>query len=160
MKSTFAAALAASAALAAVAAPAQADALQQQIVAQAKALGPDAFAYTRTMTVQQTGQERRVQVDRFDPADTPRWTLASVNGAPPTAKEVDGHRKAVGRQPSPGYYRLAQWFGAPATRIAEEPGRVTFRFARLPKGTLDINGHDLSADTAAEAVVNTAGPVP
>lgn len=153
------AAFAASVALAA-AAPVQADALQQQIVAQAKALGPDAFAFTRSLSVQQTGQERRVQVDRYDPAATPRWTLATVNGAPPSKKEAEGHRKASARQPMPGYYRLAHWFGAPATRIAEEPGRVVFRFPRLPKGTLDLNGHDASADTSAEAVVNTAGPVP
>jgi hypothetical protein len=160
MKPPFAAALAASVALVAMAAPARADALQQQILAQAKALGPDAFAFTRTMSVQQTGNERRAQVDRYDPAATPRWTLATLNGAAPPAKDAERYAKSAPKQPVPGYHRIAAWFGAPATRVAEEPGRVTFRFARLPKGFFDINGHDLSADTVAEAVVNTAGPVP
>ncbi len=55
---------------------------------------------------------------------------------------------------------MAQWFGAPATRVDSSPGYATYKFARLPKGTLKIGSHDASADTQAEAIVNTKGKTP
>ncbi|MDT9600192.1 hypothetical protein [Sphingosinicella rhizophila] len=37
---------------------------------------------------------------------------------------------------------------------------MTYRFARLPAGTLRIGSHDASAHTQAEAVVNVKGKTP
>lgn len=140
---------------------AHADALQGQLLAAAKAVSRDAYAFRHTIAIERSGAPRKVIVESFDPrrAAADRWTLVSIDGRAPTAKEIAQARK-VKRQPTASYADLADWIGAPATRIATTPGSVTYRFARLPAGVLKIGSHDASADTAAEAVVNTAGPTP
>jgi hypothetical protein len=60
----------------------------------------------------------------------------------------------------PSYNQLAKWFGGAATRSDGAQGYVTYRFARLPAGALKIGSHDASADTQAEALVNTQGKSP
>lgn len=142
-------------------AAADADALQNDLLATMRATRADAFAFQRTIAIERTGAARKVFVERFDPrrAAADRWTLVSVDARPPTKKEADRARKA--RQgPVPSYGELAKWFGGTATRSDTAPGQVTYRFARLPDGVLKIGPHDASADTQAEAVVNTTGRVP
>ena len=146
-----------------VAAPtaAQADTLQQQVVAAAKAADADDLAFTQAIRVERTGEATRDIVQRYDPrGGATKWTLVKVDGRAPTAKEMKDAVKRSGRGRTPSYSRIADWFGAPATRIATTPTSVTYRFAKLPKGALKMGPHDASANTSAEAVVNTAGRVP
>lgn len=140
---------------------AKADELQQQVLAAARATRPDAYGFRRTMAIERTGAPRRVIVEQFDPRRSAgeRWSLVSVDGRPPSAKEAEQARKAK-RGPTPSYADLAKWFGAPATRVAAAPGYVTYRFARLPKGAIKIGSHDASADVTAEALVNVRGSAP
>lgn len=137
------------------------DALQGEVLATMRATRADGFAFRRTIAIERSGAARKVFVERFDPrrpaAD--RWTLVSVDGRAPTAKETSQSRKAH-RGPIPSYGELAKWFGAPALRSDNAPGQVTYRFARLPDGVLKIGPHDASRDTQAEAVVNTTGTAP
>ncbi|TPG10416.1 hypothetical protein [Sphingomonas oligophenolica] len=141
---------------------AHADALQEQVVAEARAIAPTAFAFTQTTRVERAGADTKMFVSRYDPTQpvAQRWTLVAVDGKPPSAKQVAGAAKAARGQPVPSYSSVAKWFGAPATRIAQGPSSVTYRFARLPKGVVMIGKHDASADTAAEALVDTSGRVP
>lgn len=149
------------AALATVPAAAHADALQSQVLAAARTTPAEAFAFRRTLTIEATGQTKKTIVEQFDPrrAAADRWSLISVDGRAPTAKDLADHRKQK-RGPTPGYARIAEWFGAPATRSDAGAGRVLYRFARLPNGTLKVGSHDASAATRAEALVNTSGPTP
>ena len=134
---------------------AHADELQNQIVAASKATSPSAYGFRRAMTIQQTGKPRKILVEQYDPrrpaAD--QWSLISVDGRTPTAKEsADAHK--MKRGPVPSYGELAKWIGAPASRTSPGPGYVLYHFARLPAGTLKIGSHDASADTQGEVLVN------
>lgn len=144
----------------AAATPAGADALQDRVLAGMKGSATADVAFTQTIRIERTGSAAKLLVTRYDPRATPRWTLASVDGRAPTAKESADTVKQATKAPLPAYARLARWFGAPATRVAEGAGTVTYRFAHLPKGTLLVGSHDASADTVADAVVNLRGPVP
>ena len=161
-RSTLAGILVAALAVAAVPGAAGADALQDRVVAGARAVPESAFAFTQTTRIERPGATAKVFVRQFDPAQPPdrRWTLVAIDGRPPTAKEAADARKAAKAGKGPGYGRVADWFGAPAARIAGTSSSVTYRFARLPKGVLMIGKHDASADTSVEAVVNTAGKTP
>lgn len=115
-------------------AAAQHDELKQRVLAQAQSLSPDDYAFTRTVRSETTSNgktEKKVSVEKFDPtkpADA-RWTLVSVNGAPPSAEESEAHQKeAAKRRIVPGYHRVAAYFGAPAT-ASESGGKTVFRFA-------------------------------
>lgn len=145
--------------LALVAFPAHADALQDRLAAQARATG-DGFAFRRTVSTTATGQSPSVAVYDYNPRRpaSERLTLLSLNGTPATAEQVAKARRRA--QPFVGYGELAKWIASPATRTQSRPGQVTYRFTQLPAGTLRLNDHDASAQSTAEAVVNTAGPVP
>jgi hypothetical protein len=140
---------------------AQADPLQDQLVAAARAEKPAAYRFRRTIASANTGEAQRTFVEQFDPRKpaAEQWTLVSIDGKPPTAKQLASARKAK-REPDPGYAGLVDWFGGKATRIEAEPGQVTYHFASLPKGTFKIGSHDASADAQAEVQVNRRGPIP
>jgi hypothetical protein len=139
-----------------VAAPAAADQLQNQLLAEMRATHTDNLAFAMTIRAEQTGNAAQISVLRHDGRGG--WSLESVNGRPPTDKQ----RKKVAKShpPLPSYARLANWFGGPATRVAATPGSVTYRFSRLPAGTVKLGSHDASAETVADAVVDTSGAHP
>jgi hypothetical protein len=140
---------------------ADADALQQQVLAAAKTVTPRDFAFTQTLHAQRTGKPAQDSVQRYDPRrGTAAWSLVKVDGRAPTAKENADAAKSFSKATVPSYARIAEWFGAPATRVATTPTSVTYRFASLPKGVIKMGSYDASANTSAEAVVNTAGRIP
>jgi hypothetical protein len=145
----------------AIAGPVRADALQDQVLAAAKADKPPAYGFRRAIALDTTGQKSTRFVELYDPhkpaAD--QWSLVSIDGRAPEAKDLKRSRQ-VKREPMPGYAQAIDWFGAPATRIASGPDSVTYRFARLPKGAFKIGGHDASEDAQADVVVNIAGRFP
>lgn len=140
---------------------AHADALQDQVLAAARATRSDIYAFRRTLAIERTGAARQVIVEQFDPRRPAgqQWSLVSIDGRAPVEKDVKAWRKSDHGQ-VPSYNQLAKWFGTPATRSDGAQGYVTYRFARLPAGVLKMGSHDASADTQAEAVVNTQGRFP
>ena len=145
-----------------IAAPAAADPLQDQLLARMRATDTGDIAFTATTRIERTGATANEIVTRYDPHGQPgkRWSVVRYNGRAPTPKEAGQVLKAANGNPLPAYARLARWFGAAATRVAQAPGSVTYRFARLPAGAVKIGSHDASGDTVADAVVDTSGPVP
>lgn len=140
---------------------ARADALQQQVLAAAKAVSAADFAFTQSVRIERTGTPGREFLSRYDPRRAPAaWSLVKVDGRAPTAKESTDSAKMAARGRVPTYARITEWFGAPATRVATTPTSVTYRFASLPKGAVKMGSHDASANTSVEAVVNTVGKVP
>jgi len=140
---------------------AQADALQQQVLAAAKAVSPADFAFTQSVRFERTGAPAKQFVQRYDPRrGKTAWTLVKVDDRTPTEKERKDSAKMAARGRVPSYAQNADWFGAPATRIATTPTSVTYRFTNLPKGSIKMGPLDASANTVVEAVVNTAGRVP
>lgn len=138
-----------------------ADALQDRVLAAARATPAEHHAFRRTIVIERTGSDRKTIVEQFDPRRAPadRWGLVSIDGRAPTAKELAQARKAK-RGPTPSYANLAKWFGGPAVRSDPAPGQALYRFARLPAGTLKVGSRDLSADTQAEALVDSDASVP
>ena len=141
------------------------DALKQRILAQAQSLSPDDYAFTRTIRSETNSKgktEKKVTVEKFDPtkpADA-RWTLVSIDGAPPSAEQLKSYQKeAAKRRVVPGYHRLAAYFGSPAT-VAEFGGKTVFRFASLPKGSMSVLDTDISHNATAEATVTEANGAP
>jgi hypothetical protein len=138
------------------------EALKQDVIAQAQTLSPDDYAFTRTIESEAKWNNqtfRKVTVENFDPtkpADA-RWTLVSVDGAPPSAAALRKYRKqAAKRRVVPGYHRVANYFGAPANVSTDAGGRTVFRFEDLPKGSISVLEKDLSHIATAEAAVTDA----
>ena len=148
--------------MACAATPALADDLQQQVLAGARAVSDTDFAFLQSFSVQRVGEPAKDYVSRYDPrrAAGSRWTLVRAEGRAPTAKELTNFAKQAGKNPVPSYGRIADWFGAAAKRVGADGGKVTYRFASLPKGTVKMGSYDASANTAAEAIVNTSGAAP
>lgn len=140
---------------------ARADALQDQVVAIARATRTDTYGFRRTIVVESNLVARKVVEEQFDPHRPmgDQWVLLSIDARPPTRKEAADAYKAR-RDPFPPYPAVAKWFGAPAARSETTPGYVTYRFASLWPGTLKFGSHDASPDTQAEALVNVKGNVP
>jgi hypothetical protein len=143
-------------------APAFADALQDQVLAGARAAKETDFAFTQALVIDQTGSKRRQVVSNYDPRRTAgaRWKLVELDGKEPTAKELEAAAKRNGKRKPSTYADIADLFVGPAKRISSTPERVTYFFPRLPAGVLKMNDKDLSADTSAEAVVNISGKQP
>lgn len=142
------------------------DELKQRVLAQAQSLSADDYAFTRTIHSEATfigKTAKAVSIEKFDPTKpaNARWTLVSVNGAPPSAAASKKYRKeAAKRRVVPGYHRIANYFGAPATVSSEAGGKTVFHFATLPKGSVSIEETDLSQIASAEASVTEAGGAP
>ena len=140
------------------------DALKQRVLALARTVGPDDYAFTRKARVEQIEagkKEETVTIEQFDPAKPAqqRWTLVSVDGRAPTSQELERHAKEAPKRNVAHYGRVATYFGAPATAAEVANGR-SFRFVVLPKESLIVNGTDLSAHAVAEAIVATSGAIP
>ena len=91
------------------------DDLKQRILAQAQSISPDDYAFTRTIRTDQTSngkRRRRLRSKKFDPTKPAeaRWTLTSVEGAPPSADVLKTFRKDAVTRNVPGYHRLAKYF--------------------------------------------------
>jgi hypothetical protein len=141
--------------------PARADDLQNQVVAVAAATRANMYSFRRTVTINSNLAKPKVYIEQFDPRQPAgnQWTLISVDGHAPSAREADNARNSA-RDPFPPYVAVAKWFGGPATRSETAPNYATYQFASLLPGTLKFGSHDASPDTQAEAVVNRAGSAP
>ncbi len=143
----------------------KADELKKEILTQAQNVGADDYAFTRTTHSEQTSGEKTEQtvvVEKFDPTKTgdARWALVSIDGAPPPAAEAEKYRKGSAKRRVPGYYRLADYFGSPATASTDSRGRTVFHFTALPKETLMVMGSDASQNGTIDATAGEANGTP
>jgi hypothetical protein len=141
------------------------DDVKQRILAQAQSVGADDYAFTRTVRSEPTAAgktETTITVDKYDPTKSgdARWTLVSVDGAPPSADALSKYRKETPKRRVPGYHRLANYFAGPVTTATDSRGRTVFRFASLPKDCVSVFNSDVSHNTSAEAAVGEADGVP
>ena len=142
-----------------------ADALKERIIAHARTVTPEDYAYTRTVRTESTEgdkKEQRVVLEKWDPAKPldQRWTLVSINEKPPTADQLKEYRKVLPKRRQAYYGRVAGYFGKPATSAVDARGRTIFRFASLPKETVMVNESDISANATGEVIVDTSAATP
>lgn len=141
------------------------DDLKQRILGQAQSLGDGDYAFTRTVKSEQTSNgktEQHVTVDKFDPTKSgdARWTLVSIDGAPPSADAQAKYKNESPKRRVPGYYRLAKYIGTNATVTTDSRGRSVFHFSSLPKDTAVIMDSDVSSNTSADVTVSEANGTP
>jgi len=141
------------------------DELKQSILSQAQSIGQDDYAFTRTIKSDSTSNgktEQHVNVDKFDPTKSgdARWTLVSRDGAPPSADALSQYKKDAPKRRVPGYYRLANYFGSPATASPDSGGRTVFHFASLPKDIVKVMDSDVSQNATADASVTEGDGTP
>jgi hypothetical protein len=141
------------------------DELKQRILAQAQSMGPDDYAFTRTVKSDQTSNgktEHHVNVERFDPTKPTdaRWTLVSVDGAPPAADALSRYQKESAKRRVPGYYRLAKYFGSASSVTSDSHGRTVFHFNSLPKDAAIVMDSDVSSNTSADVTVSETNGTP
>jgi hypothetical protein len=139
--------------------------LKQRVLSQAQSLGPDDYAFTRTVKSEQTSNgktEQHVNIDKYDPTKSgdARWTLVSVDGAPPSADALSKYKKETPNRRVPGYYRLAKYFGTAATVSTDGRSRTVFHFNSLPKDTAIVLDSDVSSNTSADVSVTEANGTP
>jgi hypothetical protein len=139
--------------------------VKQRILSQAQSVSADDYAFTRTIRSEPVANGRRettITVDKYDPtkSGTARWTLVSVDGAPPSAEALRKYRKETPKRRVPGYHRLAKYFAGQVTSATDSHGRTVFRFSSLPKESVFVFNADLSHNTTAEAAVGEANGVP
>jgi hypothetical protein len=141
------------------------DALKERIIAHARTVTPEDYAYTRTIRTESTEgnkKEERVVVDRWDPTKPhdQRWTLVSINGQSPSAEQMKNYAKETPKRRAVHYGRVADYFGNPATSATDARGRTVFRLASLPKETVVASGSDISANASGELLADTSGGMP
>lgn len=136
------------------------DPMLAQIIAGAGALSPAVMAFersSRTITREDGGESgTRMRIDRWDGR---AFTLISVDGKPPEAKQAAEFRKASASRPVPGYHRLAELLKTGAVRQTDALGRTVYRLTSLPKGSVNV-GKDVSANLSGEFLVETSGTQP
>jgi hypothetical protein len=137
------------------------DELKPRILAQAQSLRPDDYAFTRTVRSEQTSKgktDKHVNVETFDPTKPAeaRWTLVSVDGAPPSAEDLARYGKDTPKRRVPGYHRLAKYFGTSASVSTNSQGRTVFHFNSLPKDSAIVFDTDVSQNTVADVTVGEA----
>ena len=141
------------------------DELKQRILSQSQSLGPDDYAFSRTVKSEQTSNgktEQHVNVDKFDPSKSgdARWTLVSVDGAPASADALARYKKDSPKRRVPGYYRLARYFGSASSVSTDSRSRTVFHFNSLPKDTAIVMDSDVSSNSSADLSVTEANGTP
>ena len=143
----------------------KADELKRRVLSQAQSIGADDYAFTRTIRTEGTSNgktEQHLNIDKFDPTksgDT-RWTLVSRDGALPSADALSQYKKDAPKRRVPGYYRLANYFGSPATASTDSRRRTVFHFSALPKDIVKVMDSDVSQNATADASVSEADGTP
>jgi hypothetical protein len=141
------------------------DELKQRILAQAQSIGPDDYAFTRTIKSESTSNgktEQHLNIDQFDPTKSgdSRWTLVSRDGAPPSTDALSQYKKDAPKRRVPGYYRLVNYFASPATASTDPRGRTVFHFSALPKDIVKVMDSDVSQNATADASLSEADGTP
>jgi hypothetical protein len=141
------------------------DELKQRILSQAQSMGPDDYAFTRTVKSDQTSNgktEHHVNIEKYDPTKSgdARWSLVSVDGAPPAADILARYQKESPKRRVPGYYRLARYLGSASTVSTDSRGKTVFHFNSLPKDAAIVMDSDVSSNTSADVTVTEASGAP
>ena len=141
------------------------DDLKQRLAQAQSRIENDTYTFTRTVRNDVTAggnAEQTVNVETYDPTKPTdaRWTLVSVNGAPPSAKALRKFsRKARGRNALVDY-RLANFVGSPAVATTDAQGRTVLRYSNLPMGSVFLMSSDVSDNTTVDVVVSEAAGAP
>lgn len=142
-----------------------ANALQERVLAVARSVAAEDYAFTRFVRLERNDGGKitqRTELERYDPARPveQRWVLVAIDGRAPTADELKKYARDTVRRRPAHYGRVANYFGLPATASTDAKGRTIFRFGSLPSETVVLAGNDVSGSAVCDAAVNTSGALP
>lgn len=151
--------------VAAIAAPAvaNADPVLKQLLAESANAPVTGFERTLRAELRPDSDKGPAQyVERFTPTGpaSGRWTLVSLDGKAPTAKQVEQHRKTSAEAVIPGFHRLHLVLSPAPTKRTEVGGKTVYLWPSLPEGAVTTPGGDISRNLSAEATVEDAGGKP
>ena len=149
----------------AIAAPAaaNADPVLKQLLAESAKAPVTGFERSLRAEVRPDSDKGPAQyVERFTPTGpaSGRWTLISLDGKAPTAKQVEQHRKTSAEAVIPGFHRLHLVLSPTPTKRTEVGGRTVYLWPSQPEGAVTTPGGDISRNLSAEATVEDAGGKP
>ncbi len=130
-----------------------ADSLREQIIATASQLPPSRLSFERVVTLERSGGGTRSRVKRTERWDGQRWSLVSYNGKQPSAAERVNAERTATANGVPGYHQLAMIMAAASSRRVDAQGRVILSIDRMPDGTVNADGADISSHLKAEATL-------
>lgn len=149
--------------MAAIPARATTDAVLKQLLADSAKAPVTGFERTVRAEVRPEGDKGPAQlVERFTPTGhaSGRWSLVSLDGKVPTAKQVEQHRKTSAEAVIPGFHRLHLVLSPAPTRRTEVGGKAVYLWPSLPEGAVKTPGGDISRNLSAEATVEDSGGKP
>ena len=140
-----------------VSAAVQAETALEQVISESAKSGPVAFERTTRAELRADPEnEPALVVDRFSPKSG--WTVVSVDGRKPTARELEAHAK--GNSNAPGFHNVHKLLNATPKRRTESGGKAVYLWNGLPKGTIVTPGGDISANLSVEATIDESGAKP
>jgi hypothetical protein len=142
---------------------AETDATLKQLLAESAKAPVVAFERTVKAELRPEGDKGPAQmVERFTPTGpaSGRWTLLSIEGKPPTAKQQEAHRKSSAGAIIPGFHRLHLVLTPQPLRRTEAGGKTVYHWQSLPEGAVTTPGGDISRNLSADATVEEVGGKP
>jgi hypothetical protein len=136
------------------------DPLRDEIIATASALSPERLSFERTTRLERKGGGsllRQVRTERWDGA---RWTLVSIDGKAPSAREQRALERKIGQADVPGYHQLARIMAAARDKRLDDQGRTVLIVPVLPDGSVLADGKDISSHLKGEAVLGNKSGKP
>jgi hypothetical protein len=144
-------------------AAANADPVLKQLLAESAKAPVTGFERSLRAEVRPESDKGPAQyVERFTPTGhaSGRWTLVSLDGKAPTAKQIEQHRKTSAEAVIPGFHRLHLVLSPAPTKRTEVGSKTVYLWPSLPEGAVTTPGGDISRNLSAEATVEDAGGKP
>jgi len=129
------------------------DPVRDQIIASARAVSPEQLSFERTTRLERKGGGSLLRQVRTERWDGERWTLVSIDGKDPSAREQRALERRIGTEQVPGYYQLARIMAAAKDQRVDDNGRTVLIVPVLPAGSVLADGKDISSHLQGEAVL-------
>lgn len=129
------------------------DAERDRILADARAVGPEALAFDRTTRSVRSGGGSTTTTSLVERWDGKRWTLISQNGKRPTQTMRDRAAKQAAASPVPGYHLIAALLAVTAETGSDTQGRSVLTLPQLPPGTVRTDSGDISDHLRGEITI-------
>ena len=136
------------------------DPLREQIVASASAVSPQQLSFERTTRLERKGGGSLLRQVRTERWDGENWTLVSIDGKEPSAREHKALERRIRSEQVPGYHQLARIMAAAKEQRTDERGRTVLIVPVLPAGSVMADGKDISSHLQGEAVLGARGGRP
>jgi hypothetical protein len=136
------------------------DPLRDRLIADARAVSPEALDFDRKTSLVRKGGGTQTNISTVEHWDGHRWTLVTLNGRPPTVKQKRDAERVAASAPVPGYHRLAGLLATATEPRVDAQGRTVMTIPVLPANSVRTDTSDISSHLKAEVIVGNRGGKP